>query len=81
MNDKDKAFTLTETAEKIGGMSRNVVLNEINDGKLKACWRGKRLYCTQENIDAYKKAQEFDAFRDAGEVDFDKYPSIKKVKV
>ncbi len=44
MKKDEILYNLRETAKKLGGISRNTIMMEINEGKLKACWRGKRMF-------------------------------------
>ncbi len=53
--DKD-LFSVEETARKLG-LSRDLLLRELEDGKITACWRGKRRKFTQRDIDGYIKRQ------------------------
>ena len=79
MEDDEKLFSIAQTAKKLGGISRNIVMKEINEGKLKACRRGKRMFCTQAQINEYKKNQLIDMIKI--DVDFANYPEIVKVPV
>ncbi len=79
MKKDEILYNLRETAKKLGGISRNTIMMEINEGKLKACWRGKRMFCTLAQINEYKDNQLID--RTIMKVDFADYPEIDKVLV
>lgn len=79
MEDDEKLFSIVQTAMKLGAISRNTIMKEIYGGKLKACWRGRRRYCTQAQINEYKKNQLIDMA--ITKVDFADYPEIDKVSV
>ena len=79
MEDDEKLFNIVQTAKKLGAISRSTVMKEIYEGKLKACWRGRRRYCTQAQINEYKKNQLIDIA--ITKVDFADYPEIDKVSV
>ncbi len=55
-----KLFSIAQTARKLGGISRNIVLKEIDRGHLKACYRGDRMYCSNKNIEEYERKHEID---------------------
>ncbi|MCP4266220.1 MAG: helix-turn-helix domain-containing protein [Candidatus Brocadiaceae bacterium] len=79
MRKDEILYNIRETAKKLGGISRNTIMKEINEGKLKACWRGKRRFCTLAQINDYKDNQLIDMT--ITKVDFADYPEIDKVSV
>lgn len=65
MNKDEILFNVEETARKLG-ISRDVLLKELDDGNIKGNRRGKRIKFTQEDIDEYKESQRIDK---SGKVD------------
>lgn len=49
-------FSIPQTALKLG-VGPDLVRSEIDSGKLKAEWRGKRRKCSQSAIDEYIESQ------------------------
>ena len=52
-------FNIGESAKKLG-MSRDILLKELVDGKIKGNRRGQRIKFTQADIDEYKENQRID---------------------
>ena len=52
-------FNIGESAKKLG-MSRDILLKELEDGKIKGNRRGQRIKFTQADIDEYKENQRID---------------------
>jgi len=52
-------FNVNESAKKLG-MSRDILLKELEDGKIKGNRRGQRIKFTQADIDEYKENQRID---------------------
>ncbi|MBT5306206.1 MAG: helix-turn-helix domain-containing protein [Candidatus Scalindua sp.] len=52
-------FNVGESAKKLG-MSRDILLKELEDGKIKGNRRGQRIKFTQADIDEYKENQRID---------------------
>ena len=52
-------FNVGESAKKLG-MSRDILLKELEDGKIKGNRRGQRIKFTQVDIDEYKENQRID---------------------
>ena len=52
-------FNIGESAKKLG-MSRDILLKELEDGKIKGNRRGQRIKFTQVDIDEYKENQRID---------------------
>ncbi|MBT6562635.1 MAG: helix-turn-helix domain-containing protein [Candidatus Scalindua sp.] len=52
-------FNVGESAKKLG-MSRDILLKELVDGKIKGNRRGQRIKFTQADIDEYKENQRID---------------------
>ena len=52
-------FNVNESAKKLG-MSRDILLKELVDGKIKGNRRGQRIKFTQADIDEYKENQRID---------------------
>ena len=50
MNKDEILFNVEETARKLG-ISRDVLLKELDDGNIKGNRRGKRIKFTQADID------------------------------
>jgi excisionase family DNA binding protein len=67
MNKDEILFNVEETARKLG-MSRDILLKELDDGNIKGNRRGKRIKFSQADIDEYKKNQRIDK---SGKVDVD----------
>ncbi len=57
-------FNVDETAKKLG-MSRDILLKELEEGKIKGNRRGKRIKFTQADIDEYKENQRIDRSNEA----------------
>ena len=72
-------FNVDETAKKLG-MSRDILLKELEEGKIKGNRRGKRIKFTQSDIDEYKESQRIDKSKKV-EVDFGDYDNIDQVPV
>lgn len=72
-------FNVDETAKKLG-MSRDILLKELEEGKIKGNRRGKRIKFTQADIDEYKESQRIDKSKNV-EVDFEDYDNIDQVPV
>jgi excisionase family DNA binding protein len=70
-------FNVDETAKKLG-MSRDILLKELDEGKIKGNRRGKRIKFTQADIDEYKENQRVDKSKKV-EVDFEDYDNIDHV--
>ena len=49
-------FSVEKTAKKLG-MSRDTLLKESKDGKIRGNRRGERIKFTQSNIDEYRENQ------------------------
>ena len=52
-------FNVGESAKKLG-MSRDILLKELEGGKIKGNRRGQRIKFTQADIDEYKENQRID---------------------
>ena len=52
-------FNVNESAKKLG-MSRDILLKELEGGKIKGNRRGQRIKFTQVDIDEYKENQRID---------------------
>lgn len=52
----DRAFSVLDAAERLGGISRAEIYNEIRRGKLSARKIGRRTVILQSAIDAYLAA-------------------------
>ena len=52
-------FNVNESAKKLG-MSRDILLKELEGGKIKGNRRGQRIKFTQADIDEYKENQRID---------------------
>ena len=61
-------------------MSRDILLKELDEGKIKGNRRGKRIKFTQADIDEYKENQRVDKSKKV-EVDFEDYDNIDQVPV
>ncbi len=72
-------FNVDETAKKLG-MSRDILIKELEEGKIKGNRRGKRIKFTQADIDEYKESQRIDKSKNV-EVDFEDYDNIDQVPV
>lgn len=59
MKKDEIIFSTKQTSEKLG-ISSDVLLRELRDGKIKGNWRGKRIKFTQTDIDEYKRNQVID---------------------
>ena len=59
MKKDEILFNVDETAAKLG-MSRDILLKELDGGKIKGNRRGKRIKFTQADIDEYKMSQRID---------------------
>lgn len=57
-------FNVDETAKKLG-MSRDILIKELEEGKIKGNRRGKRIKFTQADIDEYKENQRIDRSNEA----------------
>ena len=79
MKKDEILFNVDETAAKLG-MSRDILLKELDDGKIKGNRRGKRIKFTQADIDEYKMSQRIDKSSKV-EVDFTDYDHIDQIQV
>ena len=52
-------FNVNESAKKLG-LSRDILLKELEGGKIKGNRRGQRIKFTQVDIDEYKENQRID---------------------
>ena len=52
-------FNVGDSAKKLG-MSRDILLKELEGGKIKGNRRGQRIKFTQSDIDEYKENQRID---------------------
>jgi uncharacterized protein (DUF342 family) len=52
-------FNVGDSAKKLG-MSRDILLKELEGGKIKGSRRGQRIKFTQSDIDEYKENQRID---------------------
>lgn len=77
MKKDEILFNVDETAKKLG-MSRDILLKELDEGKIKGNRRGKRIKFTQADIDEYKENQRVDKSKKV-EVDFEDYDNIDHV--
>jgi excisionase family DNA binding protein len=59
MKKDEMLFNVDETAKKLG-MSRDILIKELECGKIKGNMRGKRIKFTQADIDEYKESQRID---------------------
>ena len=59
MKKEEIIFSTKQTSEKLG-ISSDVLLRELRDGKIKGNWRGKRIKFTQADIHGYKRDQVID---------------------
>lgn len=59
MKKDEILFNIEETTNKLG-MSRDVLLKELDDGKIKGNRRGKRIKFSQTDIDEYRESQRID---------------------
>ncbi len=79
MKKDEILFNVDETAAKLG-MSRDILLKELDDGKIKGNRRGKRIKFTQADIDEYKMNQRIDKSSKV-EVNFADYDHINQIPV
>ena len=79
MRKDEILFNVEETARKLG-MSRDILLKELDDGKIKGNRRGKRIKFTQADIDEYKGSQRIDKSGKV-DVDFTDYEHIDRFPV
>lgn len=59
MNKDEILFNVYETSRKLG-ISRDVLLKELDDGNIKGNRRGKRIKFSQTDIDEYVECQRID---------------------
>ncbi len=59
MKKDEILFNAEETAKKLG-MSRDVLLKELDDGMIKGNRRGRRIKFSQVDIDEYRESQRID---------------------
>ncbi len=59
MKTDEVLFNVEETAKKLG-MSRDVLLKELDDGMIKGNRRGRRIKFSQVDIDEYRESQRID---------------------
>ncbi len=59
MKKDEILFNVEETAKELG-MSRDVLIKELDDGKIKGNRRGKRIKFSQADIDEYRESQRID---------------------
>ncbi len=59
MKTDEVLFNVEATAKKLG-MSRDVLLKELDDGMIKGNRRGRRIKFSQVDIDKYRESQRID---------------------
>ncbi len=80
MKNDEKLYSAVETARKLS-IHRDLLMQEVNAGKIKGNMRGKRIKFSLEDINEYKANQRVDKSKEKRRFSFENYKHIKKVPV